>query len=344
MRKLLAFLAGLLLCHAAYSAQLFGTVDAVTGSATMSDKAGGMYNVRRGQKIFEGYSINTAANGEMHIVTVDGGLIALRASTSFRVDEYKANGGTSDKIFMSLFKGAARSITGWIGKRNAAAYRITTPTATIGIRGTDHETIVIDKSDKTGKSNGDEPGTYDTVKEGGTVIKTPHGEAEVRPGKFVFAPKDRAVAPILLAGPPKFYVTRRLKIEGRVEPRKEYLQKHMDQMLGDRIKQVKDMPGEQVQDGDQQIGDEALKDPTKPGNLKEQGAPTPVLQAVYLSPGRTAAIINGREVKLGEKFGEAKLIKVQDSEVTLRNPDGTEETLKMNPAIEKTPAPPSHKK
>lgn len=201
---------------------------------------------------------------------------------------------------------------------------------------------MIDNSRKdNGKTDGDEPGTYDTVKEGATVLKTPHGEADVRPGKFVFAPRDRAVAPILLASPPKFFIARRLKIEGRIEPRKEFLQKHMDQMRDERIKQVKELPGGgEDQDGKPQAGEDALPDPTKPGNMKEEVAPGPVLQAVYLAPGRTAAVINGQEVKLGEKFGKATLIKVQDSEVTLRNPDGELETLKMHPGIEKTPASP----
>lgn len=131
---------------------------------------------------------------------------------------------------MSLLKGAVRSITGWIGKYNNSAYRITTPTATIGIRGTDHETTVI------ANGNGDEPGTYDSVNEGSTVLKTPQGVAEVTPGKFAFAPNGRAVPPIFLAQRPHFLAMRKLKIEERIPLRKEYMRTHLENMREERIK------------------------------------------------------------------------------------------------------------
>ena len=61
----------------------------------------------------------------------------------------------------------------------------------------------------------------------------------------------------------------------------------------------------------------------------------PVLQSVTLSKRRKAATISGQEVAIGGKFGDATLIGVSDSEATLRNPDGTLQTLRMYPQIEK---------
>jgi hypothetical protein len=232
LRNFLAFLVALMVCHATYAAELFGIIDAISGSAFVSDQMGKSSSISMGQKIYEGQTINTTSGGEVHIVTEDGGIIALRPDTEFRVDEYKAEGGSADKIFMSLLKGAMRSITGWIGKHNTSAYLITTPTATIGIRGTDHETTVIDKAD------GDEPGTYDTVNEGATLLKTPQGETEVSPGKFAFVPKGRAVAPFLLAKQPNFWARRRLKIEDRVQQRKEFFRSRMEEMRNKRIKRL----------------------------------------------------------------------------------------------------------
>jgi hypothetical protein len=193
LKKLFAFLAVLMACHAGYPAELFGTVDAISGIACVSDDSGKAGSITQGRKLYDGQTITTASDSEVHLVTEDGGVLALRPDTKFRVDEYKADGDSADKIFMSLFKGAVRSITGWIGKHNTSAYRITTPTATIGVRGTDHETTVIENG------GGDEPGTYDTVNEGSTILKTPQGETEVRPGKFAFVPRSGAAAPYLLA-------------------------------------------------------------------------------------------------------------------------------------------------
>jgi hypothetical protein len=230
LRNLLAFLAALMVCHDIYAAELFGTVDAISGSAFVSGQIEKSSSISMSQKIYQGQTLNTASDGEVHIVTEDGGIIALRPDTVFRVDEYKAEGGSADKIYMSLLKGAMRSITGWIGKHNTSAYLITTPSATLGIRGTDHETTVIDKAD------GDEPGTYDTVNEGATLLKTPKGETEVRPGKFAFASKDRAVAPVLLAKQPNFWAKRKLKIENRIQQRKEFFHSRMEEMRNKRIK------------------------------------------------------------------------------------------------------------
>ena len=230
MRNLLVLMAALIVCNNIYADELFGTVDAISGSAFLSDQLGKTSDIFVSQKIYEGQTINTASDGEVHIATEDGGVIALRPDTVFRVDEYKAEGGSADKIFMSLLKGTIRSITGWIGKHNTSAYLITTPTATIGVRGTDHETTVIDNAD------GDEPGTYDTVHEGATLMKTPHGETEVTPGKFAFAPKTRAVSPSLLAKQPNFWARRRLKIEERIQDRKEFLRGHIEELRNERIK------------------------------------------------------------------------------------------------------------
>jgi len=235
MRTLIAFLLNVIFCHAAYAAALFGTVEALSGDASVADIPGTTARVYKGQQIFEGQTLNTSEGSEVHIATVDGGFIALRENTIFRVDEYKAEGDDSaDKIFMSLLRGAMRSITGWIGTHNRSAYRITTPNATIGVRGTDHETMVIVDGD------GDEPGTYDTVNEGSTVLKTPQGETVVKPGKFAFAPRNHAAPPHYLASHPRFWAMRRLRIEQRIQQRKMFLRSHRDQMRIDmRRKRLK---------------------------------------------------------------------------------------------------------
>jgi hypothetical protein len=216
-------------CAGAHAAEVYGTVDALSGSATVAGQDGSSAPVTVGLKIREQDTLSTGHDAEVHIVTEDGAIIALRPDTVFRVDEYKAEGGADDKTFVSLLSGALRSITGWIGKNDHAAYRVTTPTATIGVRGTDHEVTVIDKGD------GDEPGTYDTVNEGATVMKTAHGEVEGAPGKFVFAPRGRAAAPAVLAQRPRFWAARRLRIEERIQQRKEYFRARHDQMREERI-------------------------------------------------------------------------------------------------------------
>jgi MSHA biogenesis protein MshK len=92
-------------------------------------------------------------------------------------------------------------------------------------------------------------------------------------------------------------------------------------------------------------GAEQFDDPTRPpaaaaapvaaGDVQPQVNVGPVLQSVTMSKRRRHATISGQEVAIGGKFGEAVLVKISDSEVTLRNPDGALEKLQMFPQVEK---------
>ena len=93
-----------------------------------------------------------------------------------------------------------------------------------------------------------------------------------------------------------------------------------------------------------------LIDPTRPpAAMNTRMEPTAgtqagglVLQSVLISPTRKAAIISGRTVALGEKLGDAKVVKITETEVVLRN--GKEmQTLKLFPDIEKRPGAPRTK-
>lgn len=239
MRSAIVFLLGLLLAQTVCAAELFGTVEAVSGEATVIDVTGTSKRITSGVQIFTGQSIQTAADGEVHIVTEDSGLIALRPNSNFRIDRYQAKGETSDEVAFSLLKGALRSITGWIAKRNASAYRLSTPTTTIGVRGTDHETTVIDIA-----TDDDQPGTFDTVNEGVTVMRTAQGEIEVHPGEHAFASREAGVAPHLLAQRPGFLKRRALRIEERIQQRKEHLFQNVQHRLKERTGELRDAPGD----------------------------------------------------------------------------------------------------
>ena len=59
-----------------------------------------------------------------------------------------------------------------------------------------------------------------------------------------------------------------------------------------------------------------------------------MLQSVIISPAGRAAIISGVMVKLGEKYGDAVLVKVAESEVELKS-GSTSQVLKLYPGVEK---------
>lgn len=202
-------------------------MEAIRGAVTIVDSDGTRREAVLGGVIEEGQSVQTGSDGEIHIATEDQGLLALRPNSMFQVERYQAHGETSDVAVMHLVKGALRSITGWIGKRDKSAYRLTTPVATIGIRGTDHETAMLDEAQAQ-----DAAGTYETVYEGITVIMNAKGEIEVLPGQFAFAPLDGS-SPVLLTQAPQFSRERALQLEDRIPGRKESLRKRLAEYLSD---------------------------------------------------------------------------------------------------------------
>lgn len=57
------------------------------------------------------------------------------------------------------------------------------------------------------------------------------------------------------------------------------------------------------------------------------------LQTVMISPTQRAAIISGVMVKLGEKYGDAVLVRVAESEVVLKR-GNVQQVLKIHPDVE----------
>ena len=91
---------------------------------------------------------------------------------------------------------------------------------------------------------------------------------------------------------------------------------------------------------------ETLPDPTRPPSEASMDAAAtgkaaagPALQSVKIAPGRRIAVIDGRLVKEGDAFGDAKLIKINEADVVLLGPNGRQ-TLKLFPEVEKTPSSP----
>ncbi len=85
-----------------------------------------------------------------------------------------------------------------------------------------------------------------------------------------------------------------------------------------------------------------LADPTRPpaGLVAEatssEAVTGPVLQSVLIPrKGRAMAVIGGQPVRLGEMYGESRLIKLTEREAVLEGPSGVERLL-LTPGIKKT--------
>ena len=186
-----------------------GHVQFVIGDVKLITKTGVTRALVKGGEVDEGDRIVTAAGASAQIKMVDGGFIAVRPSTDLRIDTYHYVGKNDGKesAILSLLKGGFRTITGIIGHTDKKNYLIKTATATIGIRGTDHEPMVI-LPPAPGHSAIGEPGTYDKVNVGIAYIRTDFGSVNIQRNQVGFAPIT-ATPPVILPSIPPFYTATR---------------------------------------------------------------------------------------------------------------------------------------
>ena len=214
-----------------HPAQSAGTVTLVEGTAKVMHPDISPQPITVGDTVAEGDQLVTGADGEIHLNMRDGGFIAVRPGTRFQIVAYTADGGSDDRGIFNLLVGGFRSISGWIGKFNRPSYVVRTPSATIGIRGTDHEPHYIPE----GSSEGD-PGTYDRVYAGESVIETAAGRTSVTPGKSGFASALSHAPPILLPHVPAFF--RPGRHEAQINKMHAQIQRQLDRQRDERQRAI----------------------------------------------------------------------------------------------------------
>ncbi len=187
--------AGYLLSASAVFADQAGNAQFVSGTVQITDSSGRVRGLQKGGVINEGDTLTSSKFSVAQIRMVDGGFIAVRPETELKFDQFKFGGknGAEEKSFFGLIKGGFRAVTGLIGRVNKQNYRITTPAATIGIRGTDHETVVV-----LPNTLGLPPGTYNMVNTGETAMTTDAGAVYIRPGEGMAFSPGMTQSPIVM--------------------------------------------------------------------------------------------------------------------------------------------------
>lgn len=138
----------------------FGQVDAVVGKAAATNIDGETRILSDGGRVEVGEVLTTGEGAELLIKTDDNGIILLRPNSKFIVEIFRAKGNDQDAFIAKLMKGAFRGVTGFVGKNNPKRYSLKTPTATIGVRGTDYQLEILENT------SGSQSGTYAKVNSG----------------------------------------------------------------------------------------------------------------------------------------------------------------------------------
>lgn len=130
-------------CAAVRVGESVGEVTFVIGVAHRTDAAGGTSTVAKGMRVNVADRIETEAGGHVHVRFVDGAFIAVRPSSRLRVDEYRVDSAKPQEnaVRFTLEHGVSRSITGDAARVAKDRFRLNTPIAAIGVRGTDFVTL-----------------------------------------------------------------------------------------------------------------------------------------------------------------------------------------------------------
>jgi hypothetical protein len=143
-----------------------GTVTLLNGEAQAVDPAGSARGLAKGASVYEGDSVETAAASYALVSFTDQGSVLLRPNSRFQVERYHYNGAAApaapaaaaaapaaapqpagaapESSFFRLLKGGLRAVSGLIAHANYSNYRMSAPTATMGIRGTDFEAVLCE--------------------------------------------------------------------------------------------------------------------------------------------------------------------------------------------------------
>lgn len=127
------------------AAESIGQTVFVKGAVTAQTAGAAPRIIGKESPIYAGDVISTGAKSFGVISLSDGTRMALRADTVFKVESYQAARGEEGAL-MRLFRGGFRTVTGLIAKAGGERFKVRTPTATIGVRGTDFSVRICDAS------------------------------------------------------------------------------------------------------------------------------------------------------------------------------------------------------
>lgn len=201
-KSMLAVTLSLLLLPAAVHAGTAGQVTHLSGTLSVKRGDGSTKLLAVRSEVQEGDLLTTEADTYARIKFVDGGEVVLRPGSQLRVANYSYNEAKpeSDGVLMNLVKGGLRAVTGLVGKRNHDAVSVTTPTATIGIRGT-HFGALLCSNDCVGVAGaaGASPqnGLHLDVADGAIIVRNPAGQQLIAAGQFGFV-RDAGSAPLVV--------------------------------------------------------------------------------------------------------------------------------------------------
>jgi hypothetical protein len=183
----------------AQATQAAGQFLSASGDVRIVARDGASRPAARGAELREGESIVTGPGALGQIRMADGTLMSVRADSEMKLDRFSYTGQNdpNPSFLLSVVKGGFRTITGLIGKIKRDSYRVATPSATLGIRGTDFELVHVQQPLAQTPA-----GTYNRVYEGVTSFQNMAGATVlVSRDQTAFVALQGTAPPVLVAPP-----------------------------------------------------------------------------------------------------------------------------------------------
>lgn len=203
-------LTALLATGSARASDAAGAAILAVGQVTDTATDGSSRTLHDGDAVYSGDSLSTGAGSYADLNFADGGRILLRPNTEFQIESFHytpppaaeapatAAAETHESAFFRLLKGGLRAISGLVGHVTRSDYRLDTPIATIGIRGTEYEVRYCnsDCGDEADRSGLPQNGIYTAVDRGAIALNNQSSEMITTAGQYMYV-RD-AHAPIVL--------------------------------------------------------------------------------------------------------------------------------------------------
>ena len=198
------FICTLILLSSQSAWAIAGKIQNVIGTARISKHTGQEYPAIKGDNLYEGDTVATGSNSNVQIRMVDEALIWLRPNTEFKITKYRStqHGHPQNEAAMRLLAGSMRTVTGVIGKTNPSDYKLSTPSATIGIRGTEFDAVYATPQIAADLQTA--PGTYNRVYMGGTSLQGATGQINLNTNQAGFMGEQATDSPRVLPNIPEF--------------------------------------------------------------------------------------------------------------------------------------------
>ena len=121
-----------------------GVVVTVKGIVAVTPVTGDPYFLEKSSSIYEGDTISSTKKSFAVLGFIDKSKIVIKADTVFSVVGYGFS-DTENESTLNLLKGGIRTVTGLIAKKNPDNYKLDTPVASLGVRGTSYDAVMCDQ-------------------------------------------------------------------------------------------------------------------------------------------------------------------------------------------------------